>query len=61
MPLEQDQPLALESKGILVELIEKEDAVGDLDRELRVFADIMMPQIAEAAVDNRIGYLRFDI
>ena len=61
MPFKQDETLAFESKGVLVQLVEKENTIGDLDGKLGVFGDIMMTEITQAAIDDGIGDLRFDV
>jgi len=46
MAFKENEAFAFEGEGVLIELVEKEDAVGDLDREFRVFRDIVVSQIA---------------
>ena len=43
---EKDETFAFEGEGVLVELIEIKDAVGDLNGEFGVFHDIVMTEIA---------------
>ena len=47
MAFEQDKPLTFKGQGILVQLIEIKDTVGDLDGKFRVFRNVMMPEIAQ--------------
>jgi hypothetical protein len=61
VPFEQDETFTFESESIFVKLIEKEDAVGNLDSKFRVLHNIVMPEIAKAVIDDGIGDLRFYI
>src|ERR1700722_9150598 len=61
MAFEKDETLAFEGEGVLVELIEIKDAVGDLNGEFGVFHDIVMTEIAKASIDDGIGDVGFDI
>jgi hypothetical protein len=57
VPFKQDKALAFEGKGILVQLVEKENTIGDLDGKLRVFSDIVMTEIPQATIDDAVGDL----
>ena len=42
----ENEAFAFKGESVFIELVEEEDAVGDLDREFRVFRDVMAAEIA---------------
>jgi len=59
MALEPDQVFALDGEGVFIQLVEVEDAVGDLDDEFGVFGVGVEAEVMPTTIDNGIGDLGF--
>ena len=52
---EVDEAFAFDGEGVFVELVEEEDAVGDLDNKFGVCVCILESEVLETAVDDGVG------